>query len=170
MIFVSGRHYFPREIENHQKSVNQQHPIIYNCATLKKMELFNENFPFFALSDHFTVRCEVLKSNTIELVISPQTAKVFTCYFHEKSFDDFKTYFYAFLARIKHFDHTCLFGKIKESDEKDIFKLILRGIHHINKLTEEFMEKKNYGKNIWIQSERGPSFQDRNIDETFFIL
>lgn len=168
---MSGKKVFHlREGRNHQNSINTQHPIIYNCLTLRKTQIFNENFPYFALSDHFTVRCEVFKSNTIELVISPQTAKIFTCFYAEKFRKDFETYFYAFLARIKHFDHTCLFGKIEEEDEKNIYELTVKGIHYISKLVEEFQKRKNYGKNIWIRSERGKKFEDLKFNEMFFIL
>lgn len=169
--FVVGKTIFhPRDSQSHGNAINTQHPIIYSCMHLKKNPIFNENFPFFALSDHFTVRCEVLKSNTIELVISPQTAKVFTCFYDEKSRNDFETYFYAFLARIEHFDHTCWFGKIKESDERNIYELLLKGIHHINNLVEELSKKKNFGKNIWIRGERGKKYEDLKPNEVFFIL
>lgn len=159
----------PRAALSQQNEVSQQHPIIYNCMTLKNVELFHENFPYFALTDHFTVRCGVLKSNDIELVISPQTAKIFTCFYDLKSRNDFKNYFNAFLSRIQHFDHTCWFGKIKESDQQNIYDLVVKGIHNIRTLLNEFNKRKNFEKNIWIRGERGKTFEDLKESETFFI-
>jgi hypothetical protein len=88
----------------------------------------------------------------------------------EKTRRDFETYFFAFLARIKHFDHTCLFGRIKESDEENIYELVVKGIHHIKNLVDEFNKKKNYGKNIWIKGERGKKFEELKVNEMFYIL
>ena len=159
----------PKLLAKHQEILRGPHPISYSCKNLREMELFNENFPYFALTDHLTVRCEVLKSNTIELVLSPQTAKVLTCYYDEKGKIDFEIYFHELLARIKHFDHTCWLGKIEESDRKTIYSLLQNGIHHLKNLMDEFNKKKNFDKNIWIRGERGKYFADFKADEIFFI-